>query len=47
MAVPLPLSWKVAPLGIGPDLARLGVGIPLLTTVKLPETPTEMMVVFG
>ena len=39
VAVPLPLLVKVTPLGRGPDSDTVGVGIPVVVTVKLPTVP--------
>ncbi len=45
-AVPLPLSWKVTPVGKVPDSERLGVGCveEAVVTVKLPAVPTVKVV---
>ncbi len=44
VAVPLPLSWKVTPVGKVPDSERLGAGYPEVVTVKLPAVPTVKVV---
>ena len=36
VAVALPLSWNVTPLGRAPDSLNEGVGEPVAVTVKLP-----------
>jgi hypothetical protein len=38
--VPLPLSWNVTPLGKAPLSVMLGVGDPVVVTVKEPAVPT-------
>src|SRR5208337_3558153 len=40
VAVPLPLSANITPLGKAPVSLRLGVGEPVAVTVKLPAAPT-------
>jgi hypothetical protein len=41
VAVPSVLSWKVRGLGSDPEvILKLGVGVPVVVTVKLPFTPT-------
>ena len=40
VAVPLPLSAKVTPLGKGPDSESAAVGLPEVVTVKEPEWPS-------
>jgi hypothetical protein len=41
VAVPFPLSTKVTGLGSVPLVTlRLGIGLPVVVTVKLPFTPT-------
>lgn len=44
VAVPLPLSLKVTPLGRVPVSVRLGVGEPVVVTVKLPALPVVKVV---
>ena len=44
VAVPLPLSWKVTPLGSEPDSVSVGVGVPVAVTVKLPAVPAVNVV---
>lgn len=44
MAVPLPLSMKVTPLGRVPVSAMVGEAAPLVVTVKLPGLPTVKLV---
>ncbi len=41
VAVPLPLSTNVTPLGSAPVRVSVGVGTPLVVTVKLPALPTD------
>lgn len=43
-AVALPLSWKVTPLGSEPDSVRVGTGVPVAVTVKLPAVPAVKVV---
>ena len=38
--VPLPLSTKVTPAGRVPVLVKLGIGPPVVVTVKVPSVPT-------
>ncbi len=47
VAVPLPLSVKVTPLGSAPDLVTVGGGTPLVVTVKLLALPTVKVALFG
>ena len=45
--VPLPLSTKVTPPGkVTPPRVRLGVGAPVVVTVKAPTLPTVNVVAF-
>ncbi len=44
VAVPLPLSANVTPPGKVPVSLRLGVGEPVVVTVKLPAAPTVKLV---
>ncbi len=45
--VPLPLSVKVTPLGSVPLRAMLGVGSPVVVTLKLPAVPTTKVVLLA
>ena len=47
VAVPLPLSLKVTGLGNDPDSVRVGVGEPVVVTVKLPAVPTLNVVLLA
>ena len=40
VAVPLPLSVKVMPVGSAPDSVSVGAGAPVVVTVKLNGAPT-------
>jgi len=40
VAVPLPLSTKVTPLGNAPDSERAGFGTPVVVTMKVEALPT-------
>ncbi len=40
LAVPLPLSTKVRPVGKAPVSVKLGTGLPASVTVKLNDVPT-------
>jgi len=40
VAVPFPLSTNVTPLGSVPVSVSVGVGDPVVVTVKLPAVPT-------
>ena len=44
VAVPLPLSMKLTPVGRGPISDRVGVGEPEAVTVKLPKVPAVKVV---
>ena len=44
MAVPLPLSTKVTRLGSVPVSDKVGVGEPVVVTVKVPAVPTVNVV---
>ena len=44
VAVPLPLSTKVTPVGSAPVSVRAGFGKPVVVAVKLPATFTEKVV---
>jgi hypothetical protein len=44
LAVPFPLSVKVTPAGSVPVSLRAGVGLPVVVTRKLPDTPLEKVV---
>ena len=44
VAVPLPLSANVTPLGRAPVSVTAGVGKPVAVTVKLPAAPTVKVV---
>jgi hypothetical protein len=44
VAVPLPLSTKVTPLGNAPDSDRAAVGDPVVVTEKVPELPAVKVV---
>jgi len=47
VAVPFPLFTNVTPLGSVPVSVRVGVGAPVVVTVKLPAVPTVNVVVFA
>jgi len=47
VAVPLPLSWKLTPLGNVPDWLMLGVGDPVVVTVNVPNAPTVNVVLLA
>ena len=47
IAVPFPLSTNVTPLGSAPVSVRVGVGDPVVVTVKLPAVPTVNVVVLA
>jgi hypothetical protein len=47
LPVPSPLSWNVTPLGKAPLSVMLGVGDPVVVTVKEPATPTWNVVEFA
>ena len=47
MAVPLPLSLKVTGLGNDPESLRVGVGKPVVVTVKVPALPTVKVVLLA
>jgi len=52
VAVPLPLSTKVTPVGSAPDSVIVGVGLPVVVTEKKPAAPTvnvalEALVIAG
>jgi len=48
VAVPLPLSTKVIGLGSDPlVMLKLGIGLPLVVTVKLPFEPTVNVVLLA
>jgi hypothetical protein len=47
VAVPLPLSVKVTPVGNDPVICSAGVGLPVAVTVKLPFTFTINVVLFA
>ena len=47
VAVPLPLSVKVTPVGSGPLSANVGVGVPVVVTVKVPGAPWVKVVVLA
>ncbi len=42
--MPLPLSVKVTPEGSEPVSLRLGVGVPVVSTVKVPAAPSAKVV---
>ena len=44
VAVPLPLSWKLTPLGNAPISVTLAVGDPEVPIVNEPKTPTVKVV---
>jgi hypothetical protein len=44
VAVPLPLSLNITPLGRLPVSLRLGVGVPEVVTVKVPAMPAVKVV---
>jgi hypothetical protein len=44
VAVPLPLSWKLTPLGRTPVSFSVGVGVPLAVTVNPPADPAVNVV---
>ena len=44
VAVPLPLSTKLTPLGRFPVSLIAGAGVPVVVTVKLPSVPTVNVV---
>ena len=44
VADPLPLSWKLMPVGNAPDSLSEGVGVPVAVTVKVPAEPTVKVV---
>ena len=44
VAVPLPLLVNVTPLGRAPLSLTVGVGEPVVVTVKLPDWPTVKVV---
>jgi hypothetical protein len=44
VAVPLPLSWKVTPLGRMPVPLSAGVGVPVAVTVNPPADPAVNVV---
>jgi len=45
--VPFPLSVKVTPLGSVPDSLSVGLGNPVVVTVKLPGAPTVKVALFA
>jgi hypothetical protein len=45
--VPFPLFTNVTPLGSAPVSVSVGVGAPVVVTVKLPAAPTVKVVVFA
>jgi hypothetical protein len=47
VAVPFPLLTKVTPLGNVPVSASVGVGDPVVVTVKLPAAPTVNVVLLA
>jgi hypothetical protein len=47
VAVPLPLSRNVTPLGSVPVSVNEGVGDPVAVTVKLPAVPTVNVVLLA
>src|SRR5579859_7330585 len=47
VAVPLPLSTNVIPVGSAPDSARAAVGIAVVVTEKVPEVPATNEVVLA
>ena len=48
VAVPLPLSTKVTPLGsVAPPSDKLGIGDPVAVTVNDPAEPSVKVVEFG
>jgi hypothetical protein len=47
VAVPLPLSLKVTGLGNDPESLRVGVGKPVVVTVKVPAVPTVKVVLLA
>jgi hypothetical protein len=47
VAVPFPLSLNVTPLGSVPVSVRLGVGDPVVVTVKIPAVPAVNVVLFA
>ena len=47
VAVPLPLSLKVTGFGNDPESLRVGVGEPVVVTVKVPAVPTVKVVLLA
>ena len=47
VAVPFPLFMNVTPLGSAPVSVRVGVGVPVVVTVKLPAVPTVNVAVLA
>ena len=47
VAVPLPLLTNVTPLGSVPVCVSVGVGVPVVVTVKLPAVPTVNVVLLA
>ena len=47
VAVPLPLSTKLTPVGKAPTSDNAGLGNPEVVTIKLPFVPTVNVVLFA
>ena len=47
VAVPFPLSVKFTPPGKDPVLAKAGVGLPVVVTVKVPLVPAVKVTLFA